>query len=79
LDDCFNGFLQKYGADKCKSILGGEGHVRREAQIRVSPKISADLRGLKLSGTVEERVRDDHLEAPPLKRIDRNLGVNLAK
>ena len=27
LDDCFNGLLQKYGADKCKSILGGEGHV----------------------------------------------------
>jgi len=34
----------------------------------VSLKISAYLRGLKLSGTVEERVRDDHLKASPLKK-----------
>ena len=29
LDDCFNRIPQKYGAVKYKTILGGDGHVRR--------------------------------------------------
>ena len=43
-------------------------HVRREAQIRVSPKINAYLLGPHLLGTVKERIRDDHLKAPPPKK-----------
>ena len=39
LDDCFNGLLQKYRAARCKTILGGEGHVRREKQVRMTTKI----------------------------------------
>ena len=42
--------------------------MRRENTIQVSPKISAYLEGLHLNGIVEERVRDEHLRAPPPKK-----------
>ena len=65
LDECFNGILQKYGADECKRILGGESHVRRKNQIQDSPKIAACLQGLSLTTTLPLRRRDNHLQAPP--------------
>jgi hypothetical protein len=67
LDTCFNCLLHTYGAETCKRILGGDGHVQREAQVRVSPQISAYLEGLNLTPAVN-RVRDDHLRAPPAKK-----------
>ena len=38
LDRHFNGMLQEYGAAYYKDILHGEGHVRRENLIKVSPQ-----------------------------------------
>lgn len=61
LNDCFNGLLQKYGANKCKSILEGEGHLRQDKQVQMSPKISTYLEGLHLWDTVKGRFRDDYL------------------
>ena len=68
LDNAFNGLLHEYGAGHCRSVLKGEGHVRREKNVKVSPKIAEYLKGLDLQGLVADRVRDDHLRAPPPKK-----------
>ena len=49
MDRCFDWMLQEYRTDKCKEILRGEGHVRQENHVRISPKISAYLQGLQLT------------------------------
>ena len=51
----------------CKEIMRGENHVRRENNVRMTPKISAYLRGLNLSTQREaEYGGEDILSAPPV-------------
>ena len=68
MDQCFRELVHEYGDECCREILKGEGQVRRENLLQVSPKISAYLEGLDLKGVVEERIWDDHLRAPPTKK-----------
>ena len=53
LDSVFNHFLQGYGAQRCKQILGRDGHIRRESQVRPSPKITAYLQNLNLTSVTD--------------------------
>ena len=75
LDECFNHNLQKYGATTCSYILGGEGHVRMESQIHPTPKISALLKRLQLTGNVQARIRNEHFRAPLTKKSEAPLLV----
>ena len=68
IDDCFNRILQKYGAVKCKTILGGEGHVRKETQFQTTPKITEYLKGLNLSGKAKIHNNGEYLKAPPPRK-----------
>ena len=68
LDDCFNRILQKYGAVKCKTILGGDGHVRRVTQFCTTPKITGYINGLNLSGKAQINKNGEYLKAPPPKK-----------
>ena len=49
-------------------MLDSDGHIQREKQTRILPKISAYLQGLHLLGKVKEWVRDNHFKAPPQKK-----------
>ena len=53
LDGVFAHLLTSYGADYCKRILGGEGHVRREAKVRTTPKIAEYLQNLRLTSVAD--------------------------
>ena len=68
LNRCFNGILQEHRADACKRVLGEEAHVRRENQVRDSPKIAAYLQGLNLTTTLPLRAREDRLQVPSAKK-----------
>ena len=48
--------------------MSGNGHVRSETQVRMSPKISVYLEGLHLTVNVSSRKRDDYLKVLPSKR-----------
>ena len=52
-DGSFNHILQSYGADNCQTIFGGEGHVRREAQIRSTTKVTEYLQNLNLQSITD--------------------------
>ena len=69
LDSVFNHFLQGYGAEKCKYMLGGEGHIRRESQVWPSPKITAYLQNLNLTSVTDMvQKREAGLLLPPNKK-----------
>ena len=79
LDKCFNGILQQYRADKCRNILGGETHVRRDNQVRDSSKIMTYLQGLNLTAALTLRRRDDHLQASPVKKTKAYPRIQFGK
>jgi len=69
LDTTFNQILTNYGADRCKKILGGTSHVRREKNVRTTPQISAYLKNLNLSPTSGAAYRaNDTLSTPPARK-----------
>lgn len=53
LDEVFTHLLQGYGADYYRILVGGEGHMRREAQMQTCPKITEYLRNLKLASMTD--------------------------
>lgn len=66
LDRVFDHLLQSYGDDSCRKIFGVEGHVRQEAQMRTSPKISEYLQNLKLTSVAHIlQKREVGLTLPP--------------
>ena len=66
LDKVFDHLLSSYGADCCRTILGGEGHVRREARIRTTPKIAEYLENLNLTSVADTvQKREAGLLMPP--------------
>jgi len=64
LDDCFNRILQKYGADDCIIILGGDVARTERNSNSTNTKDNGIPQKLHLSGTIQARQQGDHLKAP---------------
>ena len=66
LGGVFAHLLTSYGADYCKCLLGGDGHVRREAKVKTTPKIAEYLQNLCLTLVADiVQKRETGLLMPP--------------
>ena len=69
LDSVFSHFLEGYGHDYCREIMGGDGNIRRELKIARSPRIDDYLKNLNLlSVTDMVHDREAGLLLPPSKK-----------
>lgn len=68
LEKTINRVLNNYGADKSKSVLGEEFHIRHEENNRITPKINVYLHGLLLSCHSSETYQEYALSAPPKRK-----------
>ena len=66
LDGVFAHLHTSYGSEYCRRILGGEGHVRREAKVKNTPKIAEYLQNLRLTSVADiVQKREAGLLMPP--------------